>query len=409
MTSDFYVFVSDVPFSSYDLNTTVNQAGVFNYRQTTFAGPASINVNRTGRYVRVQLAGTGSLALAEVQVWNAAAKLNWLVTDNLGTPRIVVDKTGNFSGVSRHDYLPFGEELTVGRTTTPGYNVGDSMRQRFTQKERDNETGLDYFGARYYAGLQGRFTGVDPYNPVLEKQAAGDSAKAHSQLVNYIGQAQNWNRYCYALNNPLKYVDPDGAKITFSNADTSQQLTADQEEALRTAVATLRQQSDVADAFFSLYDQPSGQGPDLDVQVMADALFDKLPEVNGDQKTLAETQPGVVDINHDNLKDVRSASAIIVLRESVVNLQSENQASSQHQETRLEGVMSHEITHGAKITMDYNGYLANRESTVKNNIPYRERANEKLANAGSTVIALERALRDHIRTEQPDLRWPLHK
>jgi len=62
-----------------------------------------------------------------------------------------------------------------------------------TQKERDNETGLDYFGERYYASTMGRFTTVDPL---------GASAKRVDP--------QTMNRYTYALNNPLRYVDPDG-------------------------------------------------------------------------------------------------------------------------------------------------------------------------------------------------------
>jgi hypothetical protein len=63
---------------------------------------------------------------------------------------MIIDQTGALANVKRHDYLPFGEELlagTGGRTATQGYS-GDSVRQKFTQKERDNETGLDYFGAR---------------------------------------------------------------------------------------------------------------------------------------------------------------------------------------------------------------------------------------------------------------------
>ncbi len=75
-----------------------------------------------------------------------AAQLKWLVTDNLGTPRIILDKTGERANVKRHDYLPFGEELTYqgNRTTALGYS-GDNIRQKFTSKERDIETGLDYF------------------------------------------------------------------------------------------------------------------------------------------------------------------------------------------------------------------------------------------------------------------------
>jgi RHS repeat-associated protein len=60
-----------------------------------------------------------------------------------------------------------------------------------TLKERDIETGLDYFLARYYASAQGRFTSADSYG---------------GRLTN----PQTLNRYAYVLNNPLKYTDPTG-------------------------------------------------------------------------------------------------------------------------------------------------------------------------------------------------------
>src|ERR1700744_1499403 len=92
--------------------------------------------------------------------------IQWLVTDQLGTPRMIFDNTGTLAGVSRHDYLPFGEELFVGqgvRGATLGYTESDGVRQHFTQKERDNETGLDYFEARYYSSIHGRFTSPDEF------------------------------------------------------------------------------------------------------------------------------------------------------------------------------------------------------------------------------------------------------
>jgi hypothetical protein len=62
----------------------------------------------------------------------------WLVSDQLGTPRIIVDKSGSMASVKRHDYLPFGEEiggpqvaLIGGRQGVSGY-VGDSLRSKFT-------------------------------------------------------------------------------------------------------------------------------------------------------------------------------------------------------------------------------------------------------------------------------------
>ncbi|HYO62995.1 MAG TPA: discoidin domain-containing protein, partial [Pyrinomonadaceae bacterium] len=67
--SDFYVIVSDVPFASTNLTTTLGQTGVSAFRKSGAAGAqTSIAVGRTGRYVRIQLAGTNYLSLAEVQV-----------------------------------------------------------------------------------------------------------------------------------------------------------------------------------------------------------------------------------------------------------------------------------------------------------------------------------------------------
>jgi len=76
------------------------------------------------------------------------------------------------------------------------------MRQ-FTGKERDAETGLDYFGARYFSAAQGRMTSPDPFMITMQ-------AEDSQQLAAYLANPQNWNRYAYALNNPLRYIDPTG-------------------------------------------------------------------------------------------------------------------------------------------------------------------------------------------------------
>jgi hypothetical protein len=73
---------------------------------------------------------------------------------------MIFDVTGRLDKMTRHDYLPFGEELftpTGGRTTAMGYAGGDAVRQQFTQQERYIETGLDCFLASYYSSVQGRF------------------------------------------------------------------------------------------------------------------------------------------------------------------------------------------------------------------------------------------------------------
>jgi hypothetical protein len=99
-------------------------------------GAVYINEGVTPRGKQRQFASTDSL----------------LVTDQLGTPRMIFEQSGSLANVSRHDCLPFGEELFAnvgGRSTSQGYTNSDGARQKFTQYERDNETGLDYSINRY--------------------------------------------------------------------------------------------------------------------------------------------------------------------------------------------------------------------------------------------------------------------
>ena len=70
---DFYVFVSDVPFVSGDLAATLAQSGVWSQHQVGVPDPkVMLPVGRSGRYVRIQLADTNYLTLAEVKVFATA-------------------------------------------------------------------------------------------------------------------------------------------------------------------------------------------------------------------------------------------------------------------------------------------------------------------------------------------------
>ena len=71
---------------------------------------------------------------------------------------------------------------------------------RSTGKERDAESGLDYFGARYLASAQGRFTSPD--GPFYDQDAS---------------DPQSWNLYSYVRNNPLTGTDPTGQDCQDSN------------------------------------------------------------------------------------------------------------------------------------------------------------------------------------------------
>ena len=116
----------------------------------------------------------------------------------------------------------------------PGFLIGNhqnalglraALRQtrvgsRCSGKERDGETGLDYFGARYLLAAQGRFTSPD--------------SPSYGNRKN----PQTWNLYAYSLNNPVTFRDPDGHKIDCAN--NTQQCQADAAAATGNAQAAAR-------------------------------------------------------------------------------------------------------------------------------------------------------------------------
>jgi RHS repeat-associated protein len=81
--------------------------------------------------------------------------------------------------------------------------VYDLSAPQFTAKERDAETGLDYLGARYFSGAQGRLTSPDPKQFSLRTFA----------------NPQKWNKYAYTLNDPLALIDPDGKEEVTADVD----------------------------------------------------------------------------------------------------------------------------------------------------------------------------------------------
>ena len=160
--------------------------------------------------------GKGLIATIEL-----ANGTRYTTADHLGTPRVI---TNSITGVvSRHDYMPFGEEIGSGiggRTTGMGFSVANGLRQKFTSKERDNETGLDYFLARYYASSQGRFSSPDEFGGgpselfLLGKGSSEKQALPYAEITN----PQSLNKYQYTYNNPLRFIDPDGHRIALGNS-----------------------------------------------------------------------------------------------------------------------------------------------------------------------------------------------
>lgn len=148
-----------------------------------------------GRHAGLATALWGAVALAGVPTHAGAQNVEYYHTDAIGNVRAVTNQAQQV--VERHDYLPYGEEWCPGPPAGVCGSVTPGQAKRFTGKERDPETGLDYFGARYYGSKIGRFTTTDPVYTWPEN------------LVD----PQRWNRYAYARNNPLRYIDPDGRVI----------------------------------------------------------------------------------------------------------------------------------------------------------------------------------------------------
>jgi RHS repeat-associated protein len=111
-------------------------------------------------------------------------------SDWLGTERARIDLSG--TACEKITSMPFGDGQTVTST------CGDISPMHFTGKERDSESGLDMFGARYYGSSLGRFMTPDWAAKPIDVPYAD------------FGNPQSLNLYSYVKNNPTATRDEDG-------------------------------------------------------------------------------------------------------------------------------------------------------------------------------------------------------
>ena len=104
--------------------------------------------------------------------------------DMLGSTRSV---TQGSTVVESHDYDPWGLEM-------PARALGSGTKEAFSSKEQDAETGLDYFGARYYMPALGTWAAVDPM----------------------MDSTMEWSSYAYVYDDPMRHSDPDGKQALTS-------------------------------------------------------------------------------------------------------------------------------------------------------------------------------------------------
>src|SRR5215468_7633634 len=109
-------------------------------------------------------------------------------SDHLKTASVITDSAGTIKADS--DYYPWGGELQ--------FVNNDSNHYKFTGKERDSETGLDYFGARYYSNPLGRWLTPD--------WSSAPVPVPYADLTD----PQTLNQYSYVRNIPTVKIDADG-------------------------------------------------------------------------------------------------------------------------------------------------------------------------------------------------------
>lgn len=114
--------------------------------------------------------------------------MHYYFSDHLGSTSVITNATGTFIE-QESDYYPYGRERVITAGTSD---------YKFTGKERDTETGLDYFGARYYGSNMGRWMSPD--------WAGKQTAVPYADF----GDPQTLNLYGYVRNNPLWKADLDG-------------------------------------------------------------------------------------------------------------------------------------------------------------------------------------------------------
>jgi RHS repeat-associated protein len=114
-------------------------------------------------------------------------EVHFYFTDHLGSSSVFY----RYPNLGVSDFYPFGGERVVLNNCFNAY--------KFTGKERDSESGLDNFIARYDSSNLGRFMSPDPSN-----YGAIDESP------------QTWNMYSYVANNPLNATDPNGLDCVYT-------------------------------------------------------------------------------------------------------------------------------------------------------------------------------------------------
>lgn len=163
------------------------------YMAPGVVGESDLNGNLKSEYVFFQ---KNRIARRDL----ATGIVSYYFSDNLHSASVISDANGNITFDS--DHYPWGGELA--------FVNSDSNTYKFTGKERDGETGLDYFGARHYSNGLGRFLTADWSDKPVGIPYAD------------MADPQSLNLYSYVRNRPTVLNDLDGHDCTFFEAPCSE-------------------------------------------------------------------------------------------------------------------------------------------------------------------------------------------
>jgi RHS repeat-associated protein len=158
-----------------DYETTICIDGIFEVRRRVSV-TGTFKLQNNSLHVMDNQKRVAIVRVGPAITGDGASAVKYQFGDHLGSSNVVVDDTGAW--LNREEYLPYGET---------SFGSFSRKRYRFTGKERDEESGLYYHGARYHAPWLGRWTTAD-----------------------IPGLASGLNLYCAFQDNPLAYIDPSG-------------------------------------------------------------------------------------------------------------------------------------------------------------------------------------------------------
>jgi RHS repeat-associated protein len=268
--------------------------------------------------------------------------IRYQYSNHLGSACLELDNTGDI--ISYEEYHPFGTtSYRSGRT-----EIEVSLkRYKYIGKERDNETGLYYYGARYYAAWLCRFISVDP---LFEKYP-------------------NISSYAYCANNPVKLVDTDGMEFD-PKEDTK--YVQPMEQDIKTRLDETRASMERYEEGSDEYNRLSNHATELD---------NALTEINA----LRNDQNNLYKINFGGMEFKKEAGGKYLDAFGSVTYGGVNEAGQNiininlaEKYTGTTGTMLHEFKHADQYRMGKLGFYVNEEgkqTSTSNNQQLEKDAN----------------------------------